>query len=167
MTEKIAARLTGILVSLHLSKEFIVIFLSAFPILEVRGGMIVAKLLEMNPYLALLLGILGNLLPIPFLIFLLKPIFKWMRKWSKFEKVVTYLENKAYKKKDKIEKYQFWGILLLVAVPLPGTGAWTGCLVASVFDVPKKISILACTIGAILASLIMWFISYGLLGSIF
>ena len=166
MTEKVAKYLTSILVSLHLSKEFIVVFLSAFPIMEVRGGMIVARLLNMNPHLALVLCILGNLLPIPFLIFLLQPIFTWMRKWKAFEKVVTYLENKAYKKKDKIEKYQFWGILLLVAIPLPGTGAWTGCLVASVFDVPKKISIIACSLGVLSASLIMWIISYGLLGSI-
>jgi len=145
----------------------IVIFLSAFPILEVRGGMIVASLLNMNPYKALLLGILGNLLPIPFLIFLLKPVFNWMRKWKKFAKIVEFLEKKAYRKKDKIEKYQFWGILLLVAIPLPGTGAWTGCLVSSVFDVPKKISILACSIGVLIASLIMWIISYGILGMIF
>lgn len=166
MTEKIAKYLTGLLVSLHLSKEFIVIFLSAFPIMEVRGGMIVASLLGMNPYLALFLCIFGNLLPIPFLIFLLKPLFNWMRKWEKFEKIVSYLEKKAFKKKDKIEKYQFLGILLLVAIPLPGTGAWTGCLVASVFDVPKKISILACSIGVLLASLIMWFISFGIVGMI-
>ncbi len=167
MTEKIAQYLTGILVSLHLSKEFIVIFLSAFPIMEVRGGMIVAKLLGMDPYLSLFLGIIGNLLPIPFLIFLLKPLFRWMRKWKSFAKVITYLENKAYRKKDKIEKYQFWGILLLVAIPLPGTGAWTGCLVASVFDVPKKISILACSLGVLSASFIMWIISFGVLGMIF
>ena len=167
MTENIAEYLTNLLVGLNLSQEFIVIFLSAFPILEVRGGMIVASLLGMNPYLALLLGILGNLLPIPFLIFLLQPIFRWMRKWKTFSKIVTFLEDKAYKKKDKIEKYQFWGILLLVAIPLPGTGAWTGCLVASVFDVPKKISILACSLGVLSASLIMWVISYGLLGMIF
>lgn len=166
MTEQIARYLTELLVSLHLSKEFIIVFLSAFPIMEVRGGMIVASLLGMNPYSSLILCILGNLLPIPFLIFLLQPIFRWMRKFKTFSKVVTYLENKAYKKKDKIEKYQFWGILLLVAIPLPGTGAWTGCLVASVFDVPKKISILACSIGVLSASFIMWIISFGILGSI-
>lgn len=167
MTEKIAAYLTGLLASLHFSKELIVIFLSAFPILEVRGGMIVASLLGMNPYKALILCIFGNLLPIPFLIFLLKPIFNWMRKWKLFSKVVTYLESKAYKNKEKITKYQFWGILLLVAIPLPGTGAWTGCLVSSVFDVDKKISILACSIGVLCASLIMWIISFGILGMIF
>ncbi len=167
MTEKIAAYLTSLLTSLHFSKEFIVLFLSAFPILEVRGGMIVAKLLQMDPYEALLIGIIGNLIPIPFLIFLLKPIFNWMRKWDKFAKVVGFLEEKAYRKKEKIEKYQFWGIFLLVAIPLPGTGAWTGCLVSSVFNVDKKISILACSLGVILASLIMWIISYGILGMIF
>ena len=167
MTQKIAAYLTTLLTSLHFSKEFIVLFLSAFPVLEVRGGMIVASLLNMNPYKALLLGIIGNLIPIPFLIFLLKPVFNWMRKWKKFAKLISYLEDKAYRKKDKIEKYQFWGILLLVAIPLPGTGAWTGCLVASVFEVDKKISILACSLGVISASLIMWVISYGLLGMVF
>ena len=167
MTEKIAAYLTSILTGLHFSKEFIIIFLSAFPILEVRGGMIVASLLGVSPLKALFLGIIGNLLPIPFLIFLLKPIFNWMRKWDKFSKLINYLENKAYRKKDKIEKYQFWGILLLVAIPLPGTGAWTGCLVSSVFDVDKKISILACSLGVISASIIMWIISYGVLGMIF
>jgi len=167
MTEKIAKYMTGLLVSLHLSKEFIVIFLSAFPILEVRGGMIVASLLGMNPYKALLLGILGNLLPIPFLIFLLKPIFSWMRNLKMFSKIVSRLENKAYKNKEKIAKYQFWGILLLVAIPLPGTGAWTGCLVSSVFDVDKKVSILACSLGVLIASLIMWIISFGVLGMIF
>ena len=167
MLEEIARYLTEVLESLHFSKEIIVVFLSAFPIMEVRGGMIVASLLKMDPYTSLILCIIGNLLPIPFLIFLLKPVFEWMRKWKAFEKVVTRLEEKAYKKKDKIEKYQFFGILLLVAIPLPGTGAWTGCLVASVFDVPKRISILACSLGVISASLIMWVISFGILGEIF
>ncbi len=167
MTEKLAAKLTALLASLHFSHELIVLFLSAFPIMEVRGGMIVARLLGMAPGKALLLGIIGNLIPIPFLIFLLKPVFNWMRKWKKFAKLVESLEKKAYKKKEKIEKYQFWGILLLVAIPLPGTGAWTGCLVASVFDVDKKISILACSLGVLSASLIMWIISYGFLGMIF
>ena len=166
MTTEIAKYLTELLVSLHLSKEFIVMFLAGFPIMEVRGGMIVASLLGMDPYLSLLLCIIGNLIPIPFLIYLLKPVFKWMRKWKPFEKVVTKLEEKAYKKKDKIEKYQFLGILLLVAIPLPGTGAWTGCLVESVFDVPKKISITACSLGVLSASLIMWVFSFGVLGSI-
>ncbi len=166
MTNGLAKYLTELLISLHLSKEFIIMFLSAFPIMEVRGGMIVASLLGMNPYTSLILCIIGNLIPIPFLIFLLQPIFRWMRKWKAFEKIVTYLEKKAYKRKDKVEQYQFWGILLLVAIPLPGTGAWTGCLVASVFDVPKKISILACSLGVISASFIMWVISFGILGSI-
>ena len=167
MAENLATSISAFLTSLNFSKEFIVIFLSAFPIMEVRGGMIVASILKMDPGLALLLGILGNLIPIPFLIFLLKPVFNWMRKWNKFRKIVEALEKKAYKRKDKIAKYQFWGILMLVAIPLPGTGAWTGCLVASVFDVDKKISILACSIGVIIASLIMWVISFGILGKIF
>lgn len=166
MTEKIAKYFTGLLAGLNFSKEFIVFFLSAFPIMEVRGGMIVASLLDVNPYKALILGILGNLLPIPFLIFFLKPIFKWMRKFEKFDKLINKLEAKAYKNKDKIAKYQFWGILLLVAIPLPGTGAWTGCLVSSVFDVDKKISIPACMLGVLIASLIMLVLSYGILGRI-
>lgn len=166
MTNGLAKYLTDLLINLHLSKEFIIMLLSAFPIMEVRGGMIVASLLGMNPYTSLILCIIGNLIPIPFLIFLLQPIFRWMRKFKTFSKIVTYLEKKAYKRKDKIEQYQFWGILLLVAIPLPGTGAWTGCLVSSVFDVPKKISILACSLGVLSASFIMWVLSFGILGSI-
>ena len=98
---------------------------------------------------------------------MLKPIFNWMRKWKPFAKIVTKLEEKAEKNKGKIEKYEFFGLLILVAVPLPGTGAWTGCLVASVFNIDKKISIPACILGVVIASLIMWGVSFGIIGKIF
>lgn len=167
MAEALAHYFTELFTDLNFGKELIVFIVSMLPILEVRGGMIVASLLELNPYLSLLIGFLGNILPIPFLIFLLKPIFAWMRKWKIFAKIVTKLEEKAEKNKGKIEKYEFLGLLLLVAIPLPGTGAWTGCLVASVFNIDKKISIPACILGALGATLIMWAISFGIIGKIF
>ena len=167
MAETLAHYFTELFTNLNFGKELIVFIVSMLPILEVRGGMIVASLLELNPYLSLLIGFLGNILPIPFLIFLLKPIFAWMRKWKIFAKIVTKLEEKAEKNKGKIEKYEFLGLLLLVAIPLPGTGAWTGCLVASVFNIDKKISIPACILGALGATLIMWAISFGIIGKIF
>ncbi len=167
MAEALAHYFTELFTDLNFGKELIVFIVSMLPILEVRGGMIVASLLELNPYLSLLIGFLGNILPIPFLIFLLKPIFAWMRKWKIFAKIVTKLEEKAEKNKGKIEKYEFLGLLLLVAIPLPGTGAWTGCLVASVFNIDKKISIPACILGVLGATLIMWAISFGIIGKIF
>lgn len=167
MAEALAHYFTELFTDLNFGKELIVFIVSMLPILEVRGGMIVASLLELNPYLSLLIGFLGNVLPIPFLIFLLKPIFAWMRKWKIFAKIVTKLEEKAEKNKGKIEKYEFWGLLLLVAIPLPGTGAWTGCLVASVFNIDKKISIPTCILGVLVATLIMWAISFGIIGKIF
>ena len=167
MAESLASFFTNLFTNLHFSKELIVFIVSMMPILEVRGGMIVASLLNMDPYISLIISFIGNILPIPFLIFLLNPIFDWMKKHQKFTKFVNWLEEKANKNKEKIAKYQFWGLLLLVAIPLPGTGAWTGCLVASVFNVPKKISVLACILGVLGATIIMWLISFGVLAKIF
>ena len=89
-----------------------------------------------------------------------------MKKWKKIEPFVTKLENKAMAKKDQIENYQFWGLLLFVGIPLPGTGAWTGCLIASLFNMDKKKALIAAICGVIMAGCIMMFMSYGILGNI-
>ncbi len=166
MAETLIDYFTKFFTNLNFSKELIIFILSGFPILEVRGGMIAAGLFHLDPVTSFIICLIGNLLPIPFLIFLLKPIFKWLRRFKFFEKFIGFLERKAEKNKSKIEKYQFWGLLILVGIPLPGTGAWTGCLVASVFDVDKKISIPACMLGVLLASIIMWIISFGVIEKI-
>jgi uncharacterized membrane protein len=144
----------------------IVFIISILPILELRGGLLAATLLEVDPFTAYIVSIIGNLLPIPFILFFIKRIIAWLRK-SKikfFNKIAKFLDEKVEKNKDKIEKYGYLGLLLFVGVPLPGTGAWTGCLVASVLDMDRKKSFVSILCGVLMASIIMMVISYGILG---
>lgn len=145
-----------------LPKEAIVFVISMLPILELRGGMIAAGLLKI-PYLkSVILCVIGNILPIPFVLFFLDKIFELMEKWSFTKKIALFFKNLAAKKKPQIDKYGFWGLVLFVGIPLPGTGAWTGSLVASVFHMDKKKASIAILIGIILVLIIMSLV-YGLI----
>ena len=149
-----------------LSKETIVFIISLMPILELRGGMIAASLLNI-PYLkAAPICIIGNILPIPFVLLFLDKIFNLMEKWGPTKKVVSFFKDRATKYKPQIDKYGFWGLVLFVGIPLPGTGAWTGSLVASVFKMDFKRSSFAIFLGIILAFIIMSIVSYGIIGNI-
>lgn len=143
-------------------KEAIVFIISMLPILELRGGMIAASLLKIPYIKSVILCVIGNILPIPFVLFFLDKIFILMEKWSLTKKIATFFKNLAIKKKRQIDKYGFWGLVLFVGIPLPGTGAWTGSLVASVFHMNKKMASLAILIGVILALIIMSLI-YGII----
>ena len=134
------------------------------PILELRGGLIVSKLLEVPITTAIPLCIIGNIIPIPFILLFIKQIFKWMKKIKIFRGLVEKLENKAMGKSDNIRRYEFWGLVLFVGIPLPGTGAWTGSLIAALLDVDFKKAILAELLGIAIATIIMSIFSYGLLG---
>lgn len=153
--------------NLKYGKELIVFIISLMPILELRGGLIAAALLGLNIVPAFIICLIGNLLPLPFILWFITPIFNWMKNKSKYlNKLVHKLENKALSKKDKIEKAQFWGLLFFVGIPLPGTGGWTGCLIASLINMDKKKAIIAATLGVILAGLIVGTFSFGLLKGI-
>ena len=153
------------LTALKYGKELIVFFISILPILELRGGLIAASLLNVSPLTGYIISIIGNTLPVPFILLFINKILdcmgkskiKWMNKLSK------WLDKKARKHKDSIEKYGYLGLILFVGVPLPGTGAWTGCLAASVLNMDKKKSFISIMLGIIMASIIMMLISYGLL----
>lgn len=153
------------LTALKYGKELIVFFISILPILELRGGLIAASLLNLNPLTGYIISIIGNTLPVPFILLFINKILdcmgkskiKWMNKLSK------WLDKKARKHKDSIEKYGYLGLTLFVGIPLPGTGAWTGCLAASVLNMDKKKSFISIMLGIIMASIIMMLISYGLL----
>ena len=156
------------LMSLKFGKELIVFIISVLPILELRGGLIAASLLGLNPYSSYIVSIIGNVLPVPFILLFINKILEWMSK-SKIKwmnKTANWLHKKARKNKDKIDKYGYLGLLLFVGIPLPGTGAWTGCLVASVFDMDRKKSFWCVMGGIIMASIIMMIVSFGLLKSI-
>lgn len=156
------------LVSMKFGKELIVFIISLMPVLELRGGLIAASLLKLNPINAYIVSIIGNLLPIPFILMFLSKILDWMEK-SKiklFKSVSIWLRKKADKNKPKIEKYGYLGLILFVGIPLPGTGAWTGSLVATALNLDKKKAFLCTIIGVLIASVIMMILSYGVLSNL-
>ena len=160
--------LFGSLTSLTYGKEILVFIISLMPILELRGGLLAASLLGVDPVPAYIISIIGNVIPVPFILLFVSKILEWMKK-SKV-KWMNKFANWLYKKKDKhkgqIEKYGFWGLVLFVGIPLPGTGAWTGCLIASVLEMDRKKAFIAAMIGILMASIIMMILSFGLLKSI-
>ena len=151
------------------SKEAIIFILSMIPILELRGGLLAASpaLLNVPILKAIPICIIGNILPIPFILLLIRSILEWMKKVSCFRSVALWLERKAMSKKDQIERYEFWGLVLFVGIPLPGTGAWTGALVAALLQMKFKKAFLAILLGIAIATIIMSVLSYGVLGVLF
>lgn len=158
--------LFGGVTGMPFGKELIVFIISLMPILELRGGLIAAALLDLNPVTSYIISIIGNVLPVPFILWFINSILEWMRKSKKFNKIAKWLDKKVEKNKDKIEKFGFWGLVLFVGIPLPGTGAWTGCLVAAVLEMDRKKSFFAAMIGILIASIIMMVLSFGLLKGI-
>ncbi len=152
--------------SIPFGKELIVFLISLMPILELRGGLIAAALLGLDIVPAFIICIIGNLLPIPFILWFITPIFNKLKKTKHLSKLVNKIEKKALSKKDKIEKAEFWGLLFFVGIPLPGTGGWTGSLIASLINMDKKKAMLAITCGVLLAGLIVGSLSFGLLKGI-
>lgn len=138
--------------------------ISLFPILECRGGLIAAKLLSVPFLPAFAATLLGNILPIPFILLFINKIFEWLKKVPGINKIIFWLEEHTLKKKAQIDKYGPWGLLLFVAIPLPGTGGWTGALLASLLHIEKKKSLPIIVFGIFIAGLIMSLVSYGLLG---
>ena len=148
-------------------KEALVFIISMIPILELRGGLLVAgPLLGVPLQTAIPLCIIGNIIPVPFILLLITPIFAWMKGTNLFRPMVEKLEAKAMSKSDKIEKYEFWGLVLFVGIPLPGTGAWTGSLIAALLGMKFKKAFPAVILGILMATVIMTVISYGLLGGV-
>ena len=169
MAESLVHTILGLFAGLNSiphGKELIVFIISLMPILELRGGLIAAALLGLDIVPAFIICLIGNLLPLPFILWFITPIFNRLKKTKHLSKLVTKLENKALAKKDKIEKAEFWGLLFFVGIPLPGTGGWTGCLIASLINMDKKKAMTAATCGVLLAGIIVGTFSFGLLKGI-
>ena len=141
--------------------EIVVFIISLFPILELRGGLIAASILHVDMWKAIPICIIGNILPIPFILLFIEKIFELLKN-TRFVKMINKLEEKAEKGAQKIMKHKKWGLLLFVGIPLPGTGAWTGSLVAALFHFKLKDACIAILGGLVLATVIMTFISYGI-----
>ena len=148
----------------YVSREMVIFIISMIPILELRGGLLAASLLKVSLVKAIPICIIGNMIPIPFILLFIKKIFTWMKKFRLFRPLVERMEKKAAKNKDKVSTAEFWGLALFVGIPLPGTGAWTGSLVAAFLDMDFWKAILSELLGVAIATVIMSIVSYGLLG---
>ena len=149
------------------SKEVIVFLISMIPILELRGALLVAgPILGVKVSTAIPLCIIGNIIPVPFILLLITPIFNWLKQTKTFRPMVEKMEARALSKREQVEKYEFWGLVLFVGIPLPGTGAWTGSLLAALLGMKFKKAFPAVLLGIALASVIMSIVSYGLLGAL-
>ena len=149
-----------------ISAELIIFLVSMIPILELRGGLIVASLLHVNMWRAIPICIIGNLIPVPFILLLITKIFALLKKTKKFHGLVEKLENRAMGRSDQIQRYEFWGLVLFVGIPLPGTGAWTGSLIAALLGVKNKKAVPAILLGLLMATFIICVIFYGILGQV-
>lgn len=147
------------------AKEVIVFIVSMIPILELRGSILAAGFLKMEFLSTFIIAVLGNMLPIPFILLFIDKIFGWLKK-TKLKDMVEKLESRALSKSDQIRKYGKFGLFLFVAIPLPGTGAWTGSLAASLLRMKPKDSIGPIFLGVITAGLIMSLISFGVIKQI-
>lgn len=152
--------------SQYISAEMVVFIISMIPILELRGGLLAASLLKVSAAKAIPICIIGNIIPIPFILLFIRQIFKLMKKTKIFHGLIERLEKRAMGKSDQIKRYEFLGLLLFVGVPLPGTGAWTGSLIASLLEVDIKKSSVAIFCGLIMATVIMYVVSYGIVGNL-
>ncbi|MDR3364501.1 MAG: small multi-drug export protein [Clostridiales Family XIII bacterium] len=143
-----------------LPPELAAFIISMLPVVELRGGLIFAALAGIPFGKAFLLCYLGNILPIPFILLFLRKIFSWLERFEPTEKIVRKLEEKARKAGKKLGTYELLGLFILVAVPLPGTGGWTGALVSVIFDIQIKRAFPAIALGILAAGGIMGLITY-------
>ena len=166
-TEALAEKLTSLLGGLP--PQAIIFIISMIPILELRGGLIAASLLNIPMWEAIGFCIVGNILPIPFILLFIEKILDWMErcKIGWISKFALWLKARGTgPKAATIRKYEFVGLLLFVGIPLPGTGAWTGTLAASILDMDFKKSVLYILLGVLLAGAIMLAASFGVFGAI-
>ncbi len=144
-----------------LPPQILVVIVSMLPVIELRGGIPLARLLMLPLWQAIVFSAIGNILPIPFILLFVEKVFDWLRPTKLFGPLVEKLEKRALSKSDGIKKAEFWGLALFVGIPLPGTGGWTGSLAASLLKIDIKKASLAILLGIAIASTIMSLIAYG------
>ncbi len=161
---KLAETLANFFVDLFGNKipgELTIFLISLLPILELRGGLIAAVLLHIPLWKAFIICYIANMIPVPFIILFIKKIFEFLRRFKVFAKFIDKLEAKTEKNKDKVMRYKQWGLLIFVAIPLPGTGAWTGALFAALLDIDLKKAVPIIALGVLIAGVIVSVLSYG------
>ena len=148
------------LLSLGFSKELVVLFIAVLPIFELRGALPVAiNLFHFPWYYALLLAIIGNLLPVPFILLLLNTISRLLSKIGIFNRMLQWFFERTKRRGKIVEKYERIGLMLFVAIPLPVTGAWTGSIVAVLLRLKFRHALLSIFAGILIAGVIVTFLS--------
>lgn len=145
----------------YTGKVLCTFLVSMVPIIELRGALPIGVGLGLSPQVALIVSIIGNMVPVPFIILFVRKIFDWMHKFTFFDKIATKFEKMGEDAGEKFVKYEMFGLFLLVAVPLPGTGAWTGSLVAALFNLRLRNAVPVIFAGVVAAGIIVFSITYG------
>lgn len=162
--DSVVSAIVGTLEGHGVSPQIITFLISMIPLLELRGSIIVAGGLLKLPFIqTFIAAVIGNMLPIPFILLFIKKIFAWMKKSKKLKVIPEWCEKKAMSRSEQIEKYGYLGLYLFVAIPLPGTGAWTGSLIASLLEMKTKKCLLAIFLGVVTAGFIMSILSFGII----
>ena len=170
MGEKIALEIIEVMK--NTPGELVMMLLSALPLTELRASIPVAYTVMADKWCwpwwkIYLLAIAGNMLPVPFILLLLGPVSRWLCRWKLFDRFFSWLFERSRKRVSRhIEKYEALGLAAFVAIPLPVTGAWTGCVAAFVFDIPKKLAIPSILLGVITAGAIITLIMNGVLSGL-
>ena len=149
------------LTSTFIGKILCTFFIAMVPVIELRGALPIGVGMGLSPEVALIVSLIGNMVPVPFVLLLIRKILQWMHRFKTFDRFANFLEAKAEKAGDKLVKYEMFGLFLLVAVPLPGTGAYTGSLVAALFDLRFKNAIPVIYAGVLVAGIVVFLITYG------
>lgn len=162
MAEQMVHTLLELLSGIQM-KELIVFIISLIPTIELRGGIIAGYLLGLPWLRNLVVAVIANVIPVPFILFFIKKVLAFMRKHGILVKLVDWIEARGQSKSSAVTKYEVFGLMLFVAIPLPGTGAWTGSLVAALLEMDVKKAMLSVFAGVLVAGFIMTVLSYGLL----
>ncbi|MBQ7871498.1 MAG: small multi-drug export protein [Oscillospiraceae bacterium] len=136
-------------------KALLTFLISAVPVLELRGGIPYGIAAGLDPWVAFVASVLGNTVPVPFILLFIRRIFQWMKKYPRLGKIACKLEERAEKKSGKVRNSELVGLCILVAIPLPGTGAWTGALVASLMDMRIKRALPSIFVGVLIAGVLV------------
>ncbi|MGM0397028.1 MAG: COG2426 family protein [Bacillota bacterium] len=147
-----------------LSVEIAVMLTAAMPIIELRGAIPVGISLGLSPMHATIISFIGSMIPVPFILFTIRPIFNYLKKTTTFKKLVNHLTDRSISNNGhRIQKYGAWALVVIVAIPLPGTGVWSGSLAAALMDIRFKWAFPAIFVGNLIAAVIIVNLSKGLM----
>lgn len=144
-----------------ISIELTVMLTAALPVIELKGAIPVGMSLGLSPFHAAILSFIGSMVPVPIILFCVRPIFNYLRNTRAFRNIINRITDKSINKGSKVQKYGAWGLLLFVAIPLPGTGVWTGSLIASLLDMRFKWAFPAIFVGNLIAGIFIMLLSHG------